>query len=199
MKQALIIFVRKPELGKVKTRLAAEIGNEKALEVYEKLLAHTKDICNEIAADKFVFYHEQIETDDIWQGEHFIKKVQQAAGLGEKMKVAFETVFQQGYEKVVIIGSDCFELSAEIIIKAYQLLQTKNLVIGPSTDGGYYLLGMMELLPSIFENKSWSTASVFATTIQEIQSAGKEYVLLPMLSDIDTNADLQRYYLSLNA
>ena len=187
--KALIIFVRKPELGKVKTRLAATLGNEKALAVYVELIQHTRAIAVPANADKFIFYADSIEENDIWDEPGFTKKLQANDDLGGKMKDAFALLFKQGYEHVVIIGSDCFELSTVIIDEAFNMLKQKEVVIGPADDGGYYLLGMKTLLPFIFENKHWSTEHVFQQTISDLQKENTSFAELITLTDVDTEED----------
>lgn len=189
MKQALIIFVRKPEMGKVKTRLAADVGDEKALAIYKHLLQHTFNVCNQVNADKFVFYHEAIVEHDIWNAAGFSKKLQAAADLGEKMKIAFQELFSNGYKEVIIIGSDCLQLSSQIIEEAFSLLKIKDTVIGPAKDGGYYLLGMRTMHKFIFDNKKWSTGSVCSKTIAELEQRRLSVGLLPELTDVDTEED----------
>ena len=189
MNQALIIFVRKPELGKVKTRLAATVGDEKALAIYKELLQHTFEITSVTDADKFVFYADEIETGDLWSGPRFFKAVQSNGDLGEKMKNAFRSLFQKGYDKVLIIGSDCFDLSAALIHQAFELLDKDNLVIGPAKDGGYYLLGMKKMVAVIFKNKKWGTSSVYNDTIKDLSKNNLSYAILPLLRDVDTEDD----------
>lgn len=189
MKQALIIFVRKPELGKVKTRLAATVGNEKALEIYKTLLQHTHTVAEQVEADKFVFYHQQTEENDIWSKDGFTKKLQSNADLGKKMSDAFSEVFNAGFGQAVIIGSDCLQLQAQVIEDAFAILQYKDLVIGPANDGGYYLLGMKKMHEFIFRNKDWSTDSVLKQTFEDIARHQLSVGLLPELIDIDTEED----------
>ena len=153
MKKALIIFVRHPERGKVKTRLAASMGEEKALSVYIELLTHTHAISLGVNADKFVFYSDKIQQGDMWDAPEFTKRLQVNDDLGGKIKAAFFTLFKEGYQQAVIIGSDCLELSTAIVERAFELLEKNEVVIGPANDGGYYLLGMKKLLPFVFENR----------------------------------------------
>ena len=189
MNKAIIIFVRNPELGKVKTRLAATVGNDKALAIYNELLQHTFSTVKNIKADKFVFYHEVITDNDIWSEMGFIKKIQQNVQLGEKMKAAFQEVFSADYKNVLIIGSDCLQLNSKIIEDAFTMLEEKDTVIGPAKDGGYYLLGMNIMQNFIFENKKWSTASVFSDTLHDIEQHQLSVGLLPELLDVDTEED----------
>ena len=189
MKEAIIIFVRNPELGKVKTRVAATVGDEAALQIYKQLLLHTMEVADKKYADKFVFYHEQIEPDDIWNKKGFHKKLQSGSNLGEKMKNAFTFVFSEGYNKVIIIGSDCLQLNTDIVHEAFAALDQKDTVIGPAKDGGYYLLGMKENHGFLFDNKTWSTESVFDESMKDMQQHHLSTGLLPLLSDVDTEAD----------
>ncbi len=199
MKKALIIFVRNPEWGKVKTRLAKDIGEEKTLSVYSYLLKITHDLACCIDADKFVYYADAVVTHDSWENDLFIKRVQEGNDLGERMMGAFSSLFGQGYAKLIIIGSDCPELTVSLVDEAYQKLDINEVVIGPATDGGYYLLGMTQLIPGLFRNKKWSTAAVFKDTVNDVLLSEKNCFVLPILSDIDTAEDLGRYPQLLNA
>jgi len=189
LKSALIIFVRNPEPGKVKTRIAKTMGNEKALEVYKELLLHTHDITKDISCDKFVFYADQITENDLWETSSYHKKLQQGNDLGQRMLFAFRELFGLGYQSVQIIGSDCIELTTDIIAIGFTRLHENEVVIGPSTDGGYYLLGMSLLIPGIFYKKEWSTEKVYSSTLADINKLSLSYFLLPELSDIDTEKD----------
>ncbi|WP_462219272.1 TIGR04282 family arsenosugar biosynthesis glycosyltransferase [Ferruginibacter sp.] len=189
MKSGLIIFVRNPVLSKVKTRLAATIGEEKALQVCKHLLQHTHTSTKDISVTKFVYYADYINEDDIWNG--FEKKLQQGNNLGQRMQIAFQELFEADFTKVCIIGSDCYELNSNIIERAFEKLNTADIVIGPVTDGGYYLLGLNKLIPELFINKSWSTETVFADTIKDATSLQINFHQLPVLNDIDTEKDLR--------
>ena len=156
----LMIFIKNPVLGKVKTRLAKTIGDKNALEVYEDLLAYTFAVANSVPVDKAVFYSEHIINQDIWIKGDFQKHEQLGKNLGERMLNAFIVTFDMGYNNVIIIGSDCFELKPEIINNAFDQLKTKDIVIGPAKDGGYYLLGMNMLYEGLFNNKKWSSEKI---------------------------------------
>jgi len=187
MKNALIIFVRNAELGKVKTRLAAQMGNEKTLEIYIKLLQHTRQVASEADCDKYVFTTEPLK-DTMWKD--FTVKQQAEGNLGEKMSEAFKSIFAKKYEKVIIIGSDCPSLSKEIIEKGFEELGRKDAVIGPSEDGGYYLLGIKKLSEKLFQDKNWSTSSVYYDTIKDFEKYGINYHILPTLIDVDEEKDI---------
>lgn len=189
MKQALIIFARNPIAGKVKTRLAATMGDEKALSIYNSLLQHTAKVSAEVSCDRFVFYADGIALNDLWNDTQFNKRNQEGKDLGERMSRAFESIFHEQYDKILVIGTDCYELTAAIIQKAFHALDEYDAVIGPSADGGYYLLGMKKYYPFLFQNKVWSTATVCETTIQDFITNQLHYTTLPILNDIDTESD----------
>lgn len=190
-KRLLIIFVKNPELGKCKTRLAATIGDEKALRFYKKMLERTLEVVTPAKAQKAVYYSSFIDNKDLWpESDNFTKRVQISGDLGLKMSTAFSEAFQQGYQSVCIIGSDCYELDTSIIDQAFEALQNTDAVIGPSTDGGYYLLGMNHLIPEVFNNKKWSTETVTPDTEQDFKQLKISYTKLKALPDIDTEEDL---------
>ncbi|WP_066221625.1 TIGR04282 family arsenosugar biosynthesis glycosyltransferase [Formosa haliotis] len=190
-KKALIIFTRNPELGKCKTRLAKTIGDQNALDIYNILLQHTAKIAAPVKADRYVFYSENIQNEDLWDTELFRKKLQSGNTLGERMQHAFSDLFQNYYKKVIIIGSDILDLTTEMIDEAFNQLEHHDVVIGPAKDGGYYLLGMKTLAPHIFENKAWGTETVLQDTLKDLEN--KSVSLLEELNDIDTFEDIKTY------
>jgi rSAM/selenodomain-associated transferase 1 len=190
-KDGIIVFVRKPEAGKVKTRLAKDIGNEAALSVYLRLLEHTKECVFACEADKLIWTDEPWIDPDFWPEEQFQFHSQKGIDLGEKMKNAFDFHFEQAYEKLLIIGSDCPELQSGILYSAFKLLDTFDAVLGPSLDGGYYLLGLKRPNPALFSEISWSTENVFIQTIERILSSGLQVIQINPLPDIDELNDLQ--------
>ncbi len=192
-KQAIIIFTRNPELGKCKTRLAKTIGNEAALNIYKYLLEHTANITASTNVDKFVFYSEQIVQDDLWNAAIFNKKLQQGQNLGERMEHAFVELFQQGYNKIVIVGSDLLDLNSHIINEAFLKLNHHEVVFGPAKDGGYYLLGLSKMQPCIFHNKPWSEANLLEVTLKELALKNVSLTVLKTLNDIDTFEDMKDY------
>jgi hypothetical protein len=187
-KNLLLIFTRNPELGKVKTRLAQTVGNQTALDIYKFLLKKTKDVASKVSADKAVYYSVEIRKNDIWDARIFKKHSQVDGDLGIRMLHAFKNGFGAGYEKVMIIGSDLYDLSSEDIDKAFTALATNDLVIGPAEDGGYYLLGMKSLHTTIFKNKEWSTENVRKDTLEDLKD--KKVKLLEFKNDIDTYEDI---------
>ncbi|MBT5646129.1 MAG: TIGR04282 family arsenosugar biosynthesis glycosyltransferase [Polaribacter sp.] len=190
-KNLLLIFTRNPELGKVKTRLAKTIGAEKALAIYKFLLAHTKKVTEKIACDKAVYYSVKVKEDDLWNGEIYQKKQQLGEDLGIRMQNAFQDAFANGYEKVLIVGSDLIDLSEEIIEKGFLQLASNDVVIGPAEDGGYYLLGMKSVHPNVFKNKNWGTSSVREETLNDLKD--KKVHLLNELNDADVLDDIKEH------
>ncbi|WP_299110844.1 TIGR04282 family arsenosugar biosynthesis glycosyltransferase [uncultured Winogradskyella sp.] len=190
-KKALIVFARNPELGKCKTRLARVIGDVNALEVYKYLINHTASIAQKVNCDPYVFYSENITKNDSWNDLHFNKKLQHGNDLGERMKNAFEALFKKGYEKVVIIGSDLLDLNETIIENAFKALDNNDIAIGPAEDGGYYLLGMKTLYPTVFNIENWGTETVYEQTLSKL--IHNSVYVLEMLNDIDTIEDLKPY------
>ena len=189
---ALLIFIKNPEKGNVKTRLAATVGDDKALKIYEKLLAYTCNTVLNVNADRQLWYSRYIAGEDAWSETNFTKKVQQGESLGQRMMYAFKQAFDEGYKKAVVIGSDCGQLQSEHLEDAYQALQTNDVVIGPSQDGGYYLLGMRRFLPVLFEDKAWSTENVFQQTVEDCKKHDSSYHILEELNDVDTEADWEQ-------
>ncbi len=185
MSDALILFVRKPEKGKVKTRIASTEGEEVALKIYNKLLTHTHQITAPLPCKKYVFYAGAIEEDDIWTAG-YNKLMQADTDLGSRMKTAFEQLFEKGHNRICIIGSDCYELDTVIIEQAFEKLSHHDVVVGPAHDGGYYLLGMKDGLKDVFQNIEWSTEKVLQQTIVQLTEKNNSFSLLPMLHDVDT-------------
>lgn len=193
MKQAILIFAKNLVYGQVKTRLAATMGKDKALAVYRELLAHTKTVTDYLPPDKIVFYSHAVEEQDIWDNSIYKKQVQTGLDLGERMYNAFAYAFDIGNKEVVIIGTDCLEITSAIIMNAFAWLREHDVVIGPASDGGYYLLALKNKHPELFQKISWSTDKVLQQTIAVCNAQYLSVHLLPELSDIDTEMDLQKY------
>ena len=185
----LIVFIRNAELGKVKTRLAAKIGNAKALKIYEKLLDHTYAITKATDYLKLISYSEEITSDELWMEPEFEKTTQHGNDLGDRMSNAFSNAFESGYKRVVLIGSDCYDLKAHHLKTAFESLESHDYVIGPALDGGYYLVGMKRPDNRIFRNKSWGKSTVLSETFKELDA--ENVFLLEPLNDIDTLEDLK--------
>lgn len=190
--QHLLVFARHPELGKVKTRLAAGIGNKAALAVYRELLAHTRAVAQALPAHKTVWLAEAptVAQSSADEWPDYEQQLQFPGDLGTRMLTAFAHAFNQGARAVLIVGTDCPGLSAVILEQAYAALATHDIVVGPAEDGGYYLLGMKALYEDIFVGKSWSTDSVLTHTLADADRLGLTVAQLPTLRDVDDATDL---------
>ena len=187
----LLIFVKNISLGKVKTRIAKTKGDAYAFHVYKKLVDYTQKITESAANFSIHVYFSDIVILNKW-GKHD-KFVQQGNDLGERMMNAFKTGFENAFNEIIVIGSDCPEITTEIIDDAFDQLSKNDFVIGPAKDGGYYLLGMKNLQPSLFQNKNWSTDQVLSSTLNDIQNLNLSVTHLKTLSDIDTEEDLKNF------
>lgn len=184
-----MILTRNPELGKCKTRLAATVGDRAALEIYQFLLQHTVSLTKHLKVEKWVYYSEEIWEDDMWDNAHYQKKLQIGKDLGERMQNAFKEGFQAGFEKIIVIGSDMYNLAQTDLEEAFSKLETHDYVVGPAEDGGYYLLGMKSLNEALFRDKEWGTDTVLADTLQDLKTA--RVGLLPERNDIDYYEDIK--------
>lgn len=199
MKNLLIVFVKYPLPGMVKTRLARDVGNEQAACLYkntaELVLARAAPPClqGEYATAIFFSPAEHEVPVRQWLPRHDLYFPQQGVGLGERMLNAFRKGFSDGYTHISIIGSDCPDVSGEIITRSFALLDTRDAVIGPACDGGYYLLGLRQAAPGLFTAVDWGTGKVLGQTIDRMRTLKLSCALLPELRDIDRMEDLQYY------
>jgi rSAM/selenodomain-associated transferase 1 len=199
--QRLLVFGRLPELGKVKTRLAADVGAERAFVIYEAML---RDLVASVGASTG-----ETEIEFLWPptpaangallrrafAQHAVA-MQTGATLGDRLSMAFsERFFFHRTEKIVAIGVDDPLLPRTLIDHAFALLDSVEYVVGPAQDGGYYLIGCraMSYEPEVFQGIEWGTSSVLAATVAKIGGTGRTMALLPERFDIDTAEDLERY------
>jgi len=194
---ALLVFMRMPQPGKVKTRLAKSLGDEKAAEFYnlctETTLKEIEQLSQDV--DKYIFFAEPINKYDMKRltGLGFKVAVQEGNSLGQRLRNAFIRVLENRAGKVVIVASDVPDLSARIMTDAINCLDNTDVVIGPCYDGGYYLIGMKELHEELFHGISWGTERVYQQTLDAAKENGLTVNQLPVLIDIDTEADLRRW------
>jgi uncharacterized protein len=188
----LILLTKMPEAGKVKSRLSSEIGPEKAAEVYAQLLRNTLAQMKATNSAKTIALegNEALFTEAFGQWTIW---PQEGNDLGKRMQLAFERAFQIAYKRVVLIGGDCPEMSAKFLESAFEKLNDNDLVLGPSQDGGYYLIGLKKTEPRLFENMQWSHDKVFELSIARAAEQNLKVALLPMLRDIDHLADLNAF------
>ena len=201
MSKGLIIFAREPVPGLVKTRLARDVGEQVAAELYAAML---DDVLEKVALLEdvrlLVFWAAKEGQFPFFPAIPRLEMFEQhGADLGERMANAFATAFDKGIRNCCIIGSDLPDLPLEFVRQAFHMLEeeTTDAVLGPCSDGGYYLLGMRKLLCSrLFEDVPWSTSLVLETSLERCREAGLNVGLLPEWHDIDTIEDLRRLALS---
>jgi rSAM/selenodomain-associated transferase 1 len=188
----IVVFGRQPVPGRVKTRLASAIGANAAADIYAALLNHTLAVA--AATGKEVVLSLADEIRDGWRPPPGAKvELQGEGGLGDRMAESFNRRFAEGRRRVVIIGSDCAELSPERLNLALDLLATHRVVLGPATDGGYWAVGQRSPGVEMFESVPWSTPQTLDRTRRVLQSLGVGWHELDTLSDLDTVADLDRH------
>jgi rSAM/selenodomain-associated transferase 1 len=193
MKKGIIIFQKNTELGKVKTRIAQTLGKQEALEIYQVLVNYTHQQLQPIECEKLLYYSEFIEEDFKNFDKTYSAFIQTEGDLGQKMGDAFQNQFRDGFSKLLIIGTDCPEISAEIIQEAFEKLENTDIVIGPASDGGYYLLGLNRFIPGLFMNIPWSSEKVLSTTQSFLDENNISFALLPLLSDVDYQEDWEKF------
>ena len=187
MNQLLMVFVKDSSKYPVKTRLKADIGKNKSIWIYNQILKKTVLVLKNINIDIAVFHYNSIISKNPFKNFSKWNKVQIGKNLGEKISNAFSWGFEIGYKRIIVIGSDLWELNEEIIYKGFFELNKNRVVIGPSIDGGYYLLGLNKKMPKLFQGIKWSTKNVLSDTINLLNN---DPYILPELNDIDTYEDL---------
>jgi rSAM/selenodomain-associated transferase 1 len=196
-KNALIIFIKTPFPGQVKTRLQPELTEDQSAELYcNFLLDLDKKFKPVTDFDTWYAISPENFNEDILaafvQMDKYI--LQEGQDLGERMQNAFQVIVEKGYKKTVLIGSDIPSITRDIIHQAFQQLDTFNCILGPSKDGGYYLIALSKIYPEIFENLPWSTSNVMEKTIEILNKLGLTYKLLAEFEDIDTFKALLSFY-----
>ena len=187
----VLVFCKNQIIGKVKSRLALKIGQRKALLIYSELVNKTATVVNSLSSEVHIYYSHYIEENDNFNSSKIKKFIQKGNNLGDRMINALNVSFKN-FSPIVVIGSDLWELENRDIMDAFRILKKKNIVIGPSTDGGYYLIGMNYLDTKIFENKNWGQQSVLNDTIRDIDDKTNIH-LLDEKTDIDTYDDLCQF------
>ncbi|CAG5087229.1 TIGR04282 family arsenosugar biosynthesis glycosyltransferase [Parvicella tangerina] len=182
----LIIFCENAVEGQVKERLAAEIGDENALVIYQALVKHTASVAKTVMAQRKCYYSDFISNSDSFDDGHFEKSIQKGEDEGERMYNASKTSFGEWANKVVIVGCDCYEMNAGIIEEAFRALDQNDFVIGPTKEGGVYLLGMNDLSSELLLNKEWGHENVVLDLLLEIKKEHKTHYILPTLSQVNS-------------
>jgi hypothetical protein len=191
-----MMFVRAPERGAVKSRLATSVGEDVALELYK---CFVRDMVEMLARGRqpfTIFFHPPESRQRVvqWLGDKYTLLPQVGDDLGERMKNAFKMVFSEGLNYALLIGSDSPDLPSLLIDEAFASLKDHDAVVGPSHDGGYYLIGFRAdtFLPQVFDGIFWSTPEVFLQTLDVLKKARRGHThILPKWRDIDTLDDLK--------
>lgn len=194
----LIVFLRAPVHGQVKTRLARALGADRALELYRCFVNDTLDKVGQRPFDLKIGYcpAQACQAIQAWLGPAYALFPQAGADLGQKMAHAFEHVFQQGYQRACLLGTDLPDLPVAIIDQAFERLANHDAVLGPSSDGGYYLIGFRAAtyLPAIFHQMPWGGDGVLARTLAVFAQHRAKLHRLPHWHDIDELQDLIAFW-----
>jgi uncharacterized protein len=194
--EKIIIFTRYPEPGKTKTRLIPVLGAEGAADLQRRMAEHVLVQAQDLAARREVSLEVCYEGGDEallsrWLGSRFSYCEQRAGDLGIRMHAAFKEAFLKGSEKVLIVGTDCPGLTDNILETAFEELREHDVVLGPARDGGYYLIGLKRLCPSLFHDIQWGTHEVLARTLEVAHRNGLSVKLVDLMNDVDRPEDLE--------
>jgi rSAM/selenodomain-associated transferase 1 len=191
----LLFFIKNPKKGKVKTRVASAIGDKMAMKLYRRFLLEMLSTLNRGTFLFYLCFHPENSLNDLkdWLGDHYLYTPQMGENLGQRMKNGFVEAFSMNFKRVVLIGSDIPDLPLEFIEEAFNSLGEKDAVIGPSFDGGYYLIGFRDktFSPKVFEGIPWGTEKVFEETMKVLEKERLTVHTLQLLRDIDTIEDLK--------
>ncbi|RJP80086.1 MAG: glycosyltransferase [Desulfobacteraceae bacterium] len=197
-KNCIIVFLRAPESGKVKTRLSGELGSEATLVLYQNFVMDILHTVHKANTDILIFFcpEEAEALVSKWLGNHDSLHPQAGENLGIRMANAFIHAFSSGYDRAVLIGTDCPEITEKILREAFSEIDDTGCVIGPSMDGGYYLIGFKKktFTEKVFHDVTWGTGVVYGQTLERCGQADIHPHILPRLNDIDTLDDLILFY-----
>lgn len=195
-KDVLVIFTRYPIPGATKTRLIPALGESGAAELHRRMVEHTIGEVRQLSKETELLVEVQYtgatrELLASWLGTDLELCEQVEGDLGKRMSSAFSRHFRNQTERMLIIGTDCPQLSVKILKEAFNLLVKHDVVIGPAYDGGYYLIGLRQPVPELFDNVPWGTAEVLSCTVDIVNRFGLSYALLEQLHDVDRPSDLK--------
>lgn len=197
---AIIIFAKAPVPGQVKTRLESHLSQEECSKLHSSFILHVIDIARSVESATILLACHPETDHPFFQritntyGIQLIRQI--GSDLGERITNSIKYALEAGFEKVIVLGSDSPDLPAQYIREGIKALDVKDMVIGPSVDGGYYLIGGKMMLP-VFEGIPWSSSDVFKATLEKALRTGVTFSVLPEWYDIDTWDDLQSF-LNLN-
>ncbi len=194
----ILLFIRVPVRGKIKSRLALAIGNDAALELYKNFVLDIIDTIEHSGYPFRIFFHPHDSGVPLtsWLGHHHHYMPQGGNDLGQNMERAFGQIFTEGFTSAVLLGSDIPDLTPVVLHEAIESLRSNDVVMGPAADGGYYLIGCNRdtFLPNIFHGIAWGTNTVFAETLSIVKRASLRVHLVPEWQDVDTQDDLKSLF-----
>jgi len=194
-KSCVLFFVKYPEKGHVKTRLAKDFGEEQTCELYGCFVLDILEKINTLSSDIVICFDPLSKKQDFkdWLGADKTYYSQEGGSLGDRLGNAFQFVWNQGYNRAIVLGSDSPDLPLDILSDAFQKLEQEHAVIGPTSDGGYYLLGFQKTSydSDIFKNITWSTEHVFEQTMEIFNKKNKNVHILPEWYDVDVIDDVK--------
>ena len=190
--QRLGVFARPPEAGKVKTRLSPALPARLACDLYRGLLADALAVAGMAAAERYVYWSDTASTDASDLARGFTAREQRGADLGARLDHAFAELLPDPADRAVVIGADCPELEAREIAAAFALLQSHDVALGPTSDGGYYLIGLRRPAPALFSDIAWGGDQVLNQTLDRAAVLNLSVAMLEPREDVDTPADLVR-------
>jgi rSAM/selenodomain-associated transferase 1 len=195
-RERLAVFAKAPRLGKVKTRLCPPLSAEQALELHRALVEDTLDRLQKVSRpdiEHWIYISEALnDPEDLTIPSDWAQQIQQGEDLGERLENAFRTAFEDGVERLVVLGTDSPTVPINCIYEAFDELTRYDAVIGPSLDGGYYLIGCSQFIPEIFQGVSWGKVTVLRETTDALQRMQKSFNYLIDWYDVDTDEDLMR-------
>ena len=194
--EAIFLFLRYPEPGQAKTRLIPELGAERAAEVYRRMAEQVAGVVRRFDRPgllRVAYFSPADKAREIgeWIGDDFHLVPQPNGDLGRRLEDAFVAGFRKGARRIVAIGTDCVELTDEILSEAFEALYLADAAIGPALDGGYYLVGLNRPCHSLFRGIPWSSDRTLRETLARLRGCGLNVRLLPPLTDIDSPEDLK--------
>ena len=195
MRQALFVMAKDPRAGQVKTRLCPPLTAETAARLYECFLLDVLDLVTGIpGVDPVVAFSPPRAREEFARltGGRFLLIPQQGSDLGARLENSFRVLFEQGYDRVAAVSTDSPDLPAEYLQEAFSRLERARVVLGPCPDGGYYLIGLSDLIPELFRDMPWSTDRVVPETEARVRGMGLTLSYLPEWHDVDTATDLNR-------
>lgn len=190
----LALFAKRPGPGRVKSRLSPALPPDLACDLYRAMLRDALEAVAQAEADERVIYWADETDGDLGLPTGtFQSRVQSGPDLGARLEQAFGELLLKPEDRAIIIGADCPDVGAEALRTAFAALESHDLVLGPTRDGGYYLVCLRRQAPALFRDIPWSTERVWEQTLERARATGLTYAALTKLEDLDTPEDLVRW------